>query len=111
MKTDLVEIFQTIRAALQPYAVLGFTNRTNSETLYDLWSEKNITVAGEQRTESFFGSVSIAAEYVLVSTGFEHKGVDSKQDLKINTLDEVLMSQVEEIFAIGYKKFKENEWV
>ncbi|MBG6233708.1 hypothetical protein IWX76_000263 [Pedobacter sp. CAN_A7] len=111
MKTDLIEIFQTIRAALQPYAVLGFTNRTNSEILYDLWSEKNITVEGEQRTESFFGSVSIAADHVLVSTGFEHKGVDGQQDVKIKTLDEVMINQIEEIFATGFKKFKENEWV
>ena len=111
MKTDLVEIFQTIRAALQPYAVLGFTNRTNSETLYDLWSEKHLEVSGEKRTETFFGSVSIETGYVLVRTGFEHKGVDGQHDIKVNALDELLMSQIEEIFAIGYKTFKENEWV
>ena len=111
MKTDLVEIFQTIRAALQPYAVLGYTNRTNSETLYDLWSEKHLEVAGEKRTETFFGSVSIESDHVLVRTGFEHKGVDGQHDIKVNTLDEVLMSQIEEMFAIGYKTFKENEWV
>jgi hypothetical protein len=111
MKTDLVEIFQTIRAALQPYAVLGFTNRTNSETLYDLWSEKHIEVRGEKRTETFFGSVSIETGHVLVRTGFEHKGIAGQQDLEVNELDDLLMSQIEEIFAIGYKKFKENEWV
>ena len=111
MKTDLVEIFQTIRAALQPYAVLGFTNRTNSEEMYDLWSEKHIEVEGEKRTETFFGSVSITSGHVLVRTGFEHKGVNEEHDIKVKELDEVLMNQIEEIFAIGYKTFKENEWV
>ena len=42
MKTDLVEIFQTIRASLQPYAALGFSNRLNTDEVYDLWSDKNI---------------------------------------------------------------------
>jgi hypothetical protein len=111
MKTDLVEIFQTIRAALQPYAVLGFTNRNNSEELYDLWSEKNLVVDGTERTETFFGSVSIETDYVMVRNNFEHKGFEGQKDLKITTLDESLMNQVEETFARGYKTFKENEWV
>ncbi|WP_432710928.1 hypothetical protein [Pedobacter sp.] len=111
MKTDPVEIFQTIRAALQPYAVLGFTNRTNSEALYDLWTEKHITIDGEKRTETFFGSVSVTPEHVLVKTGFEHKGINGQHDIQVNKLDELLMNQIEEIFAIGYKTFIENEWV
>lgn len=111
MKTDLVEIFQTIRATLQPYAVLGFTNRNNTDELYDLWSEKNIVVDGTKRTETFFGSVSIEADHVLVRTGFEHKGFDGHAELQVSSLDEVLLNQIEEIFAIGYKTFKENEWV
>ncbi|RZK56195.1 MAG: hypothetical protein EOO91_12585 [Pedobacter sp.] len=37
MKTDFVEIFQTIRANLQPYTASGFTARVNSETVYELW--------------------------------------------------------------------------
>jgi hypothetical protein len=54
MKTDFVEIFQTIRAALQPYATLGFSNRVNSETVYELWSDKNVVIEGRKRTEVFF---------------------------------------------------------
>jgi len=111
MKTDLVEIFQTIRAALQPYAVLGFSNRNNSDTLYDLWSEKNMVVDGTKRTETFFGSVSIESDYVLVRTGFEHNGFTGHADLQVSALDDMQMSEIEEIFAAGYKTFKENEWV
>jgi len=54
MKTDLVEIFQTIRAGLQPYATRGYTVHENSESGYDLYSEKNIEVDGKKTTERFF---------------------------------------------------------
>ena len=64
MKTDLIEIFQTIRAALQPYATLGFNNRTNSEEKYDLWSELTVESESDKRTETFFVSVEIENDQV-----------------------------------------------
>jgi hypothetical protein len=111
MKTDLVEIFQTIRASLQPYATLGFTNRLNTDETYDLWSDKNIEPESEKRTETFFASISIQQDHVLLITGFDHKLLGNQSAIEIKQLDEVLMNQIEETFAIGYKMFKEKEWV
>jgi hypothetical protein len=106
MKTDLVEIFQTIRAALQPYAAMGFVNRVNSDLEYDLWSEK------EQADQTFFFvSVSISKESVWYKTGFEHHLKSGEASLEIKQLDDLLMSQIEDTFAVGYKIFKEKEWV
>lgn len=31
IKTDLIEIFQTIRAQMQPYTVEGFKNKINTD--------------------------------------------------------------------------------
>lgn len=107
MKTDLIEIFQTIRAELQPYAALDFTNRVNSEEEYDLWSEKNIK---EQNiTERFFASVKIESGYVCfnysASTG------DRQLQEKIIELDDVLMTKIDGELSATYKMFKESEWI
>ena len=111
MKTDLVEIFQTIRAAAQPYATLGFSNRLNTDKTYDLYSDKNIEVDSGKRAETFFASVSIQQDHVLFSTGFDNKLQENQTAIKIKQLDEGLMKQIEDTFAAGYKMFKEKEWV
>lgn len=125
MKTDLVEIFQTIRAALQPYATLGFTNRVSSDTVYELWSEKHVEVEGRKRTELFFASVMIKKGYV----GFYYMPVYVEQEIKkvfdpkllkllkgkscfhIKALDDELISLIESAVASGYKLYKEKGWV
>lgn len=125
MKTDFVEIFQTIRASLQPYATVGFSNRVNSETSFDLWSDKNVVIEGKQRNEVFFASVIIQKGHV----GFYHMPVYTEPDMKkifgpdllkllngkscfhINKLDDALMLQIEEALAAGFKLYKEKGWV
>jgi hypothetical protein len=125
MKTDLIEIFQTIRASIQPYATLGFDNRTNSETLYDLWSNKNVEIAGTPRNEVFFTSVAIDAGYVSVHllpadqinelnnlTGTALKALQTEEGyFKIVELDDTLLAQVEETVAAAYKVYKDKGWV
>ena len=108
-KTDPIEIFQTIRAAIQPYAVLGLTNRENSDQTYDLWSEKNITVEGQPRNETFFASVSVVSERVTLRFGFNNAlSTDSYQ---VSEIDDVLLGRIEDAVAAGYKEFKEKEWI
>lgn len=107
MKTDLIEIFQTIRAELQPYAALGFTNRINSEEEYDLWSEKNIKA--EHVTERFFASIKIDSDYVC----FRYSTSTGEDELQepITKLDDVLKMKIDDILSATYKVFKEAEWV
>lgn len=124
-KTDFVEIFQTIRASLQPYAVMGFDNRVNSETTYDLWSNKNVVIGGRKKDEVFFASVVIQKSYV----GFYFMPVYAEPDMKqvfdedllkllkgkscfhIKKLDELLLSHIEDALAEGFKIYKEKDWV
>jgi hypothetical protein len=110
MKTDLIEIFQTIRATIQPYAALGFNNRTNSEVKYDLWSEKNLEIDGEKRTETFFVSVDInedAVTLALLPEGLPQH----ERAMVIKELDDLTLNLIEDKVAAGYKIFKEQEWV
>lgn len=125
MKTDFVEIFQTIRASLQPYATVGFSNRENSETSFDLWSDMNVVIEGRKRTEVFFASVAIQKGHV----GFYYMPVYAEPDMKkifdpnllkllkgkscfhIKKLDDTLMSQIEDALAAGFRLYKEKGWV
>lgn len=110
MKTDLIEIFQTIRAALQPYATLGFNDRVSSEEKYDLWSEKNFDVDGQKRTETFFVSVEIKDDHVELNLLPEDMP-QHERPIIIKELDDVQLNLIEDKVAAGYKIFKENEWV
>lgn len=110
MKTNLIEIFQTIRAALQPYATLGFNNRINSEQEYDLWVDKKVEIKGEERTEVFFASLKIAGDNVEINLLPDYLS-EHESPLLIRELDAVHLNQIEGKVAAGYKIFKENEWV
>ncbi|WP_131537222.1 hypothetical protein [Pedobacter nototheniae] len=120
MKTDLVEIFQTIRAGVQPYATRGYTVHENSETGYDLYSEKNIKNAEEKTTERFFIGIYISGDEVLVkvnTTDFEPSSdnlSDFEQDkkgFKIKSLDNSKLKEVETLVEIIHTHFKEKEWI
>lgn len=110
MKTDLIEIFQTIRATLQPYATLGFSNRINSEEEYDLWAEKSILVNGEKRHELFFTRLKIHTDRVEL-TILPAEMPEHESALNIRELDEIYLNEIEGKLAAAYKIFKENEWV
>ena len=125
MKTDLIEIFQTIRASMQPYATLGFDNRSNSEQLYDLWSNKNVEIEGSSRNEVFFTSVEIKDSYVTVSLFPQDQKnhlqeiaspeilqlQNNESDFKIDRLDDQSLAQIEDTIAAAYKVYKDKGWV
>ena len=103
MKTDFIEIFQTIRAVLQPYAALDFSNRTNSDEAYDLWSDKNFKSESESVSERFFAAVEITADGVRFRCG--------EDEQLIKELDTPAMTKIEDELSVTYKMFKEKEWV
>ena len=120
MKTDLVEIFQTIRAGLQPYATLGYTVHENSETGYDLYSEKNIETNGEKVTERFFAGVYINGAEIEMKVNVQEfqpsnhnlsKFDDEKSGLVVSKLDNEKLKEIETLIEIINIHFKEKEWV
>ena len=125
MKTDLIEIFQTIRASMQPYTTLGFDNRSNSEQLYDLWSNKNVEIEGSSKNEVFFTSVEIKDSYVAVSLFPQDQKnhlqeiaspeilqlQNNESEFKIDKLDDKSLTQIEDAIAAAYKVYKDKGWV
>ncbi len=120
MKTDLVEIFQTIRASLQPYASRGYTTHHNTDKSYDLYSEKNVVVEHKKSTERFFAGVYIEGAEVLLKVNaanldrealrliqFEH----GEAGLVLTALDAQKMKEIEALIAFSHAHFKEKEWI
>jgi hypothetical protein len=101
MKTDLVEIFQTIRAEMQPYTTMGFNARVNSDTAYDLWKEPGF-VDGKETEERFFASVAIKDTHVAF---------DFETTSQITELDDALVQQISNALAAGFKVYKQNGWI
>ena len=110
MKTDLIEIFQTIRAALQPYETLGFNDRINSDSQYDLWSEKNAELNGQQKNELLLADLKIEQDHVTLNL-LPEELPEHERPMVIRELDEVSLNLIEDKVAAGYKIFKEKEWV
>lgn len=125
MKTDLVEIFQTIRAVMQPYSAQGFEVRKNSETAFDLWSNKNVIINGSKKTEVHFAEVRINKGYVALYFMPVYVDADLKKvfhnDLlsllkgkscfHFKKLDDTLLKHIEQALQAGYILYRQQEWV
>lgn len=126
MKTDSVEIFQTIRANLQPYTANGFTARVNSETIYELWSEKLFDANGDKIDVVPFASVSIEDDAVIFCLSSIDEEVDIAKILhpdlinlsthggacfSISKIDDKLLDQIINALGINFTNFKQKGWV
>ncbi|KIO78944.1 hypothetical protein TH53_00590 [Pedobacter lusitanus] len=110
MKTDLIEIFQTIRAALQPYTTLGFNDGTNSDQKYDLWAIPPAGADGKEKPEVFFLSLEIKDDHVAFDL-LPESVPQHERTLYIKELDDVTLNLIEDKVAAGFKVCKERGWV
>ena len=76
-KDNRKAIFSAIRRLLKRYQP-PFSPRSNFDSRFDLWIEKEIFFAGRERKEMFFSSVIIQSNYV----GFYFMPVYVKSDMK-----------------------------
>ncbi|RYE53083.1 MAG: hypothetical protein EOP48_15130 [Sphingobacteriales bacterium] len=120
MKTDPVEIFQTIRASLQPYASLGFSAEPNTEDSYQLVTEKRLDVIREDALT--FARVTIKGEGVEFCLFDDPGNVQIPSFSTANKVDgrcqfiaeldaEKQIPVLEDLLSIGFKRYKENGWV
>lgn len=124
MKTDFVEIFQTVRAEMQPYTVQGLNAEVNAETSYQLSTAKAIAIADKVKEEVFFAGVEIKKDHVLVKFATANSDLDTlifqpelvkllqdSSSLKVTALDDILMEKISVALASTFMYFKQNEWV
>ena len=121
---ELVHIYNGLKKILKKYEG-PFKPKLDLDSRYDLWSFKNVEIAGRKRKEVFFASIIIQSTYV----GFYYLPIYTDEELKdvfkpellqllkgkscfyIKELTPVIVSQIEEALEIGYKLYKKREWV
>lgn len=122
--SDLQAIFATLKAELQTYQP-PLTARLDDDSRYDLWSEREVVIAGRKRKEVFFASVIIQKSYVgfyymPVYTDAELKTVFAPELLRllkgkscfhIKKLDPGLLEQIRSALRIGFDLYRQKGWV
>lgn len=125
MKTDLIEIFQTIRAQMQPYAVEGFKNKTNTDSAYHLCTEQQVVITELIKNQVYFFGLEVKEDYVglyfrPVYTAKEMDVVFSPDLVKqlkendcfhITKLDDLLLEQISNALKGGFIFYKQKGWI
>ena len=124
MQEHLVEIFQKLKGILKEYED-PLKPKFDLDSKYDLWSFKDLEIAGRKRKEVSFATLIIQSSYV----GFYYMPIYSDTDLKdvfdpellstlkgkscfhIKNLDENLEKQIRKALKIGHDLYKERGWI
>jgi len=121
---ELVKIYGTLKKMLKKYEN-NLKPKLDLDSKYDLWSFKELEIAGRKRKEVYFAGLIIQSSYVglyymPVYTDTNLKEVFGPELLKllkgkscfhIKKLDKNLEKQIEEALKIGYRLYKEWGWV
>lgn len=121
---ELLPLFAEVKQLLTPYAA-RLTARKDEPGYYDLWSEKEIVVAGRRRREVFFAGVIVQKSFV----GFYFMPLYADDDLSrvfgaellatlkgkscfhLKRLTPELKAQIGAALAAGWRLYEERGWV
>ena len=124
MQDNLVDVFQRLKAILKEYEG-PFTPKFDLESKYDLWSIKDVEIAGRRRKGVYFAGLIIQSKYV----GFNYMPIYADTDLKhvfepellnllkgkscfhIKELDVKLEKQIRKALKVGLSLYKARGWV
>jgi hypothetical protein len=120
----LIEIFKTLKSILKKYEG-KLTAKWNLDSKYDLWSIKDIEIAGRKRKEVYFAGLIIQSTYVgfyfmPIYTDTKLKEVFGKELLKtlkgkscfhIKELTPTLKKQIQKALNKGYQLYQKRKWV
>jgi len=124
MQEHLVEIFQKLKQILKEYEG-QLKPKFDLDSKYDLWSFKDLEVAGRKRKEVSFASLIIQSKYVgfyympiytdtTLQDVFEPELLSTlkgKSCFHIKNLDDQLEEQIRKALKIGYELYKERGWL
>jgi len=122
--TELQMIFDTLHPLLRRYQP-PLVSKHDDTRYYDLWSRKDLVIAGRKRKEVFFAGLIIQKSYV----GFYFMPVYSDAEVKdffqpellsrlkgkscfhIKKLDETLLGQIDAALQTGYALYQQKGWI
>lgn len=124
METNLITIYKKLKMILKKYEN-PLKPKFDLDSKYDLWSFKDLEIAGRKRKEVYFAGLIIQSKYV----GFYYMPVYTDTTLKevfkpellkllkgkscfhIRQLDENLERQIKEALNTGYQLYKKRGWI
>ncbi len=121
---QLAEIFSDLKVMMEKYQP-PFEPKFDEDGKFDLWSFKDIEIAGRKRKQVNFASIITRGKYVglyymPIYTDTELANVFKPELLKllkgkscfhIKELTPEIKEQVEEALEIGFKLYKDRGWV
>lgn len=124
MQEQLTDIFQRLKVILKEYEG-PFRPKFDLDSKYDLWSFKELEIAGRKRKELYFAGIIIQSKYVglyymPIYTDTDLKDVFEPELLKllkgkscfhIKELNPHLEKQIRKALKIGFKLHKARGWV
>ncbi len=123
---ELVAIFSELKGMLKAYEARGkLRPKFDLDSKYDLWSFKDVEIAGRKRKEVSFATIIIQSSYVglyympvytdtaladvfgpeLLAT------LKGKSCFHIKGLDDRLRGQIGRALQVGYDLYEERGWV
>ncbi|MBT4805158.1 DUF1801 domain-containing protein [Candidatus Woesearchaeota archaeon] len=124
MQEKLVPIFKKLKFLLKKYET-PLKPKFDLDSKYDLWSFKDLEIAGRKRNEVYFAGLIIQSSYV----GFYFMPIYTDTKLKeiikpellsllkgkscfhIKSLNKKLENQIEEALKIGFQLYKKKGWI
>lgn len=122
--SELIEIFQRLKNMLKEYED-GLKPKFDLDSKYDLWSFKDVEIAGKKRKQVSFASIIIQSSYVGLyympvytdtdlTEVFEPdllKLLKGKSCFHVRKLDAELERQIKDAIEIGYQLYKKRGWI
>ena len=124
VERDLIIIFKRLKKILKKYED-PLIAKFDLDSKYDLWSIKNVVIAGKKKKEVFFTSIIIQSKYVgfyymPIYTDIQLKKTFNPELLKllkgkscfhVKVLDESLEQQIDEALKIGHELYRKRGWI
>lgn len=124
MEKDLIKIFNRLKKVLKKFED-PLKPKFDLDSKYDLWSFKDLVIAGRKRKEVYFAGLIIQSKYaglyyMPIYTDTSLKDVFKPELLKllkgkscfhIKQLDAGLEKQIEEALEKGYELYKKRGWI
>jgi hypothetical protein len=124
MQEKLVPIFKRLKILLKKYEN-PLKSKFDLDSKYDLWSFKDLEIAGRKKREMYFAGLIIQSNYV----GFYFMPIYSDTKIKdllkpellstlkgkscfhIKSLNQKLENQIEKALKIGFDLYKKSGWI
>jgi hypothetical protein len=121
---ELMKIFKMLKKILEPYEA-SLKLKFDLKEKYELWTDKEVKIAGKNKKEIFFAGVTLQKKYVsfyfmpiYVEPELKQKLdpellklLKGKSCFHIKSIDQELENKINEALQKGYKLYEEKKFI